>query len=394
MANLNAKKVLAISEPGMHGDGHGLYLNIAAGGSKSWILRVTVKGQGKRREIGLGGLEVLSLAEARQKAHGLRAEAKAGRDPIASRDQRETTFEDATRQLHAALAPTFRSEKHRDQWLSGLINHAFPKIGSRDVANIQRQDVLEILNPIWVEMHPTAKRLRQRMEAVFDYAIGNGCREAPNPVDGALRRALPKGMHKPKHHVALSWRDVPNFMVDLEAREAIAAACLRFIILTAARSGEARMATWNEIDLENLTWTIPAGRMKAEEEHRVPLSADVVAILERVRGLDNEYVFPSPQSAARGVGKPLSVNAFRPLFVRMKREGLTAHGFRSSFRDWCAEKAHADRQLAEAALAHRVGGVEGAYFRSDLFERRRALMDAWGRFATGQSGDVVELVRA
>ncbi|MGH1458556.1 MAG: tyrosine-type recombinase/integrase [Paracoccaceae bacterium] len=394
MAKLNAKKVSAINEPGMHGDGLGLYLNIAPGGSKSWILRVTVKGQGRRREIGLGSLDVLSLGEARQKAQELRAEAKAGRDPIAVRDQRETTFEDATRQLHAALASTFRSEKHKAQWLSGLVNHAFPKIGNRDVADIQRHDVLEVLNPIWVDMHPTAKRLRQRMEAVFDYAIGNGCREAPNPVDGALRRALPKGKHKPVHHVALSWRDVPDFMSDLAEREAVAAACLRFVILTAVRSGEARMATWHEIDLENQTWTIPASRMKAEEEHRVPLSADAVAILEGVRGLDASYVFPSPQGTAQGLGKPLSVNAFRPLFKRMKREGLTAHGFRSSFRDWCAEKAHADRQLAEAALAHRVGGVEGAYFRSDLFERRRALMDAWGRYATGQSGDVVELIRA
>ncbi|GIT88479.1 hypothetical protein ROBYS_34950 [Roseobacter sp. OBYS 0001] len=183
-------------------------------------------------------------------------------------------------------------------------------------------------------------------------------------------------------------------MADLTEREAIAALCLRFIILTAARSGEARMAAWNEIDLEDRTWIIPAQRMKADEEHRVPLSYQAVAILREVQGLDGNLVFPSPQSATLGIGKPLSVNAFRPLFQRMKREGLTAHGFRSSFRDWCAEKAHADRQLAEAALAHRVGGVEGAYFRSDLFERRRTLMDAWSRFATGQSGDVVELVRA
>lgn len=263
-----------------------------------------------------------------------------------------------------------------------------------NVADIQRHDVLEVLNPIWVDMHPTAKRLRQRMEAVFDYAIGNGYREAPNPIDGALRRALPQGKHKLKHHAALSWRDVPKFMVDLEEREAIAAACLRFIILTVARSAEARMATWQEVDLETRTWTIPASRMKAEQEHRVPLSADVVAILEHVRGLDSEYAFPSPQGTARGSGKPLSVNAFRPLFQRMKREGMTAHGFRSSFRDWCAEKAHADRQLAEAALAHRVGGVEGAYFRSDLFQCRRTLMDAWSRYATGQSGDMVEMVRA
>ncbi|KZY50920.1 hypothetical protein A3734_06805 [Sulfitobacter sp. HI0054] len=393
MSKLNAKKIQSLRDKGMYGDGGGLYLNVSAGGTKSWLLRVTVKGQSKRREIGLGGLDTLSLADARTKAHELRSEAKAGRDPIAKRDHRETTFEEAARQLHASLAPTFRNDKHRAQWLSSLNNHAFPKIGSRSVADIQRHEVLDVLSPIWVDLHPTAKRLKQRLEAVFDYAIGQGRRETPNPVDGALRRALPKGKHRPTHHAALNWRDVPAFMSDLAEREAVAAACLRFIILTATRSGEARMATWQEIDLENRTWTIPASRMKAEEEHRVPLSDEAVTILESVRGLDAKYLFPSPQGNAEGLGKPLSVNAFRPLFKRMEREGLTAHGFRSSFRDWCAEKAHADRQLAEAALAHKVAGVEGAYFRSDLFERRRALMDAWSRYATGQSGDVVELVR-
>lgn len=395
MVKLNAKKISSLKDPGMYGDGLGLYLNIAAGGSKSWILRVTVKGQGKRREIGLGSLDVFSLGEARLRAQNLRAEAKIGRDPIAQRDYRETTFEDAARQLHATLALTFRSEKHKAQWLSGLANHAFSKIGSRNVANIQRQDVLEVLNPIWVDMYPTAKRLRQRMEAVFDYATGNGYREAPNPIDGALRRALPKGKHKPRHHAALSWLDVPGFMENLVEREAIAAACLRFIILTAVRSGEARMATWQEIDLDKRTWTIPASRMNADEEHRVPLSDDVIAVLEHVRGLDAKLIFPSPQRTANDLGKPLTVNAFRPLFARMKREGLTTHGFRSSFRDWCSDSAKADREVAEAALSHATGNAtEKAYARSDLFERRRTLMDAWSRYATGQSGDVVELVRA
>lgn len=394
MPNLSVKKIQSLKKAGMHGDGSGLYLNVAAGGTKSWILRVTVKGQDKRREIGLGSLDALSLAEARNVAQELRAEARAGRDPKAVRDHQETTFEEAARDLHRALAQTFRSEKHQAQWLSSLVNHAFPKIGRSNIANIQRQDVLEVLSPIWVDMHPTAKRLRQRLEAVFDHAIGRGVREAPNPIDGALRRSLPKGKHKAKHHAALAWREVPSFMAELEEREAIAALCLRFIILTAARSGEARMATWEEVDLEQNTWIIPASRMKAEEEHRVPLCRDAVSILEQVKGLDTELLFPSPQSRSQGAGKPLSVNAFRPLFMRMKREGMTAHGFRSSFRDWCAERAHADRELAEAALAHRVGGVEGAYFRSDLFERRRALMDAWGRYAAGQNGDVVELVRA
>ncbi|MEH6646300.1 tyrosine-type recombinase/integrase [Sulfitobacter sp.] len=393
MSKLNAKKVQSLKEPGMYGDGAGLYLNVATGGTKSWLLRVTIKGQSKRREIGLGSIDTLSLADARTTSQQLRSEAKAGRDPRVKRDHCQITFEEAARELHKDLAPTFRNEKHRAQWLSSLNNHAFPKIGGRSVADIQRQDVLEVLSPIWVDMHPTAKRLKQRLEAVFDHAIGKGSREAPNPVDGALRRALPKGKHKPKHHSALSWQEVPSFMDDLSDRKAIAALCLRFAILTAARSGEARSATWSEFDLDGSTWTIPAARMKAGEEHRVPLSAEAMAILELVKGLDPALPFPSPNSSKSLTGKPLSVNAFRPLFQRMNREGMTAHGFRSSFRDWCAEKAQ-DRQLAEAALAHKVGGVEGAYFRSDLFERRRSLMDAWGRYATGKSGDVLEFRRA
>jgi integrase len=393
VAKLNTKRIQAIKEPGMFGDGSGLYLNVASGGTKSWILRVTVKGKNKRREIGLGSLGTLSLAEARSKAQELRAEAKAGRDPTAKRDCREVTFQDAANELHSTIAQTFRNKKHRAQWLSSLENHAFPKIGSSNVADIQRQDVLEVLSPIWVDMHPTAKRLKQRMEAVFDHAIGTGKREAPNPVDGALSRTLSRGKHRPKHHAALGWRDVPKFMTELEQREAIAAKCLRFVILTATRSGEARMATWDEIDLDNRTWTIPAERMKMEVEHRIPLCDDAVAILEAVRGLNSTLVFPSPHSASHDFGKPLSVNAFRPLFKGMGREGMTVHGFRSSFRDWCAESARADRELAEAALAHKVGGVEGAYFRSDLFDRRRDLMDAWGSYACGKDGKVVRMVR-
>lgn len=393
MGKLTAKAVSAIKDAGMHGDGQGLYLHVSKGGAKSWILRVTVKGEAKRREIGLGAVSALGLADAREKARALRAEARAGRNPIASRDREIMTFERAARELHESLKPTFRSEKHAKQWIASLeyeANGVFKKLGHRKIEDIRRDDVLSILAPIWTTKHPTAKRLRQRIEAIFDWAIGKGQHPGPNPVDGALRRALGKGARKPKHHAALPWRQVPEFMGELAERKAIAARCFEYIILTAVRSGEARGATWNEIDLENRVWIIPAERMKAENEHRVPLSEPTIAILEQVRGLDPVYPFPSPRDG----GKPLSVNAFRPLLARMGKEGLTVHGFRSTFRDWCGESAHADRQVAEAALAHTVAGVEGAYFRSDLFERRRELMDAWGRYATGASGEVVELVRA
>lgn len=394
MSKLNAKRVQSIKEPGMYGDGDGLYLNVAKGGSKSWILRVTIKGQSKRREIGLGSLTTHSLAEARSKSRELRSEAKVGRDPVAARDYKQTNFRDAALALHASLAPTFRNNKHRAQWLSSLKNHVFDVLGDRSVAEIQRHEVMQVLEPIWSDMHPTAKRLKQRIEAVFDHAIGKGLRDAPNPVDGALRRSLGKARHKPVHHAALNWRELPVFMQELADREAIAALCLRFIVLTATRSSETREATWQEIDLDNRTWIIPSARMKMQHEHRIPLCDEALEILKIVKGLHQELLFPSPQSGTLRLGKPLSLNAFRPLFKRMGREGLTAHGFRSTFRDWCAESARVDREIAETALAHRIGGVEGAYFRSDLFDRRRKLMDAWGKFVIGKTEDVLELVRA
>ncbi len=387
MTKLNVKQISALKDPGMYGDGMGLYLNIASGGSKTWILRVTIKGQTARREIGLGSIHTLSLAEARAKAKELRAEAKQGRDPRLVRDHYSASFEEVARELHESLSPRFRNEKHKAQWLSSLQNHAFPKLGKRPVEDIQRHEIHDVLLPIWVKMHPTAKRLKQRMNAVFDFAIGKNLREASNPVDGALMRSLGAAGHRTEHHVALDWRDIPEVMAELEAREAMSALALRFIVLTATRSGETRMATWDEFNLSERTWTIPGSRMKSGNEHRIPLSEEAMAIVQCVRGMDPVVVFPSQK------GKPLSVNAFRPLFDRMGRKGLTAHGFRSSFRDWCAEKAHADREIAEAALSHTVGGVEGAYFRSDVFDRRRKLMDAWGRFTASQGGDVLQLVR-
>ncbi|MEO1138128.1 MAG: integrase arm-type DNA-binding domain-containing protein [Pseudomonadota bacterium] len=393
MGKLSVKSVNAIQKPGMHGDGLGLYLHVSKGGTKSWILRVTVKGEAKRREIGLGALTEINLAKAREKSRELRAVAKSGQNPVAYRDRNHLTFRNVATELHKTLVPTFRNEKHAAQWLASLANHAFDRIGERKIEDIRRDDVFSVLAPIWTKMHPTAKRLKQRIEAVFDWAIGKGYHPGPNPVDGPLRRALGKGSRRPKHHAALPWRQVPEFMAQLSEREAIAGRCLEFIILTAARSGEARGVTWAEVDLENRVWIIPAARMKAELEHRVPLSDAAVAALEAVKGLDPVYAFPSPQRVGAD-GKPLSINAFRPLLARMGREGLTVHGFRSAFRDWAAESARADRAVAEAALAHQVTGVEGAYFRSDLFERRRDLMDVWGRYATGASGEIVELVRA
>lgn len=393
MAKLTARSVATIKKPGMHSDGDGLYLNVSSSGSKSWILRVRVKGSTARREIGLGGLSSLTLAEARQAAQALRSEAKAGRDPKRARDARVMTFADAARAYHATISPTFTSDRHAEIWLSSLENHAFPKIGSKELTALGRTDVLEVLQPIWVGTHDTARRIKQRIASVFDWAIGAGHYEGANPVDGALARALPKPQKAPEHHAALPWRDLPVFMQELGQRDATAARCLAFVILTASRSNEARGARWSEIDEATSTWTVPAERMKGGRAHRVPLSEAALQVLEGVRGMDSDLVFPSPVPGKDRQPRSLSINAFRPLLERMGVEGLTTHGFRSTFRDWCAESAHADRAVAEAALAHKVGGVEGAYFRSDLLERRRELMAAWGRFATGQSGQVVQLVR-
>lgn len=394
MGKLTKRGVDSLKEPGMHGDGDGLYLSVSRSGTKSWILRTRIKGEETRREIGLGSASVVSLAEARDKARELRAEARRGNNPIAKRDQQPLTFEAAARKVHAQLLPTFRSDKHGAVWITSLERHAFPKFGDRPIETIRRPDVMEALLPIWTTKHDTARRVKQRIASVFAWAIGKDLYPHPQPVDDALLSALPRKKLDPEHRSALPWQDVPAFYRDLTEREAIAAHCLRFIVLTAVRSNEARGARWNEVDLKAGTWEIPAERMKANAAHRVPLSAEAIALLEDARGLDAELVFPSPTRMKDGSARPLSVNAFRPLLARMGREGFTVHGFRSSFRDWSSESARADRVVAEAALAHRVRGVEGAYARSDLFERRRELMDAWARFVTDARGDVVELVRA
>jgi len=248
-----------------------------------------------------------------------------------------------------------------------------------------------VLSPIWIEKHETAKRLRQRISTIFDWAKGAGHYPHENPVNG-LKKALPLVKRRPEHMAAMLWRDVPDFMAELATREGVSARTLEFIILTAARSGEARGARWSEI--EGSVWTVPGERMKRGVLHRVPLSAEALAVMERVRGLDNDLIFPSVQRGPKGEAKGQSVMVFKALLKRMHRSGFTVHGFRSTFRDWCSESARTERELAEAALSHATGNeVERAYARSDLFERRRTLMDAWGRYATGKAGEVVEMVR-
>ena len=390
MPSLTARKVDTLKTPGMHGDGGGLYLHVTSSGAKSWILRTVV--HGRRRDLGLGSASHVALAEAREKARHYRKIAREGGDPDTIRKRAVVTFAEAANKVHANLLPTWRNAKHAETWLATVRAHANPIFGERPIDTVGTADVLKVLSPIWTEKHETAKRLRQRISTIFDWAKGAGHYPHENPVNG-LKKALPTVKQRAEHMAAMDWRDVPGFMSELESRPGVSARTLEFIILTAVRSGEARGARWNEI--EGDVWTVPGGRMKRGVPHRVPLSAEALAVLEMVRGLDEDLIFPSVQRDKRGEAKPQSVMAFKALFKRMGRNGFTTHGFRSTFRDWCSESAKAEREVAEAALSHASGNeVERAYARSDLFERRQALMATWARHATGTRGQVVPMVRA
>ncbi len=381
----------------MYGDGEGLYLRVGPTGAKSWILRTTIRGRltstGKplRWEGGLGSTKLVSLAEAREKAHELRKVARNGGDPSILRSGDVLTFAQAAKQVYEINAPTWKNEKHKQTWLASLESYVFPTIGNRDITTIESADVLQVLSPIWVEKNETAKRIKQRIGAIFDWAKGSQVYHHENPING-LKKALPRVVRKPKRMAALPWQEVPGFMASLQDREGVSARALEFIILTACRSGEARGAMWSEIEAD--CWTVPGGRMKRGLEHRVPLSCYAENVLEQVKGLDDRFCFPSSVIARGGAVRPLSVMVFKSLFNRLGVDGITVHGFRSSFRDWASESAHAPREVAEAALAHSSGNeVERAYARSDLFERRRGLMDSWGQFCSGEVGAVVRLQR-
>lgn len=390
MPRLTVKSVSKLDKLGMYCDGQGLYLRVGSGGSKSWVLRTLV--HGRRQELGLGSASLVSLAEAREKSQELRKIARSGGDPKASRDKaRMLTFEEAARAKLKELEPTWKSAGHGKRWISSLEAYVFPFIGDRQIQTLGTADVLNALSPIWVSKNDTARRVKQRMSVIFDWAKGKGHYTCENPVNG-VDRVLPPVKKRTEHMPAMPWAAVPTFFADLGARDGVSARCLSFLILTCVRSNEARGARWDEIQGD--VWEIPADRMKANSVHRVPLSSGALEVLDRVRGLDPELIFPSPQRDPRNPARQMSDTVFKRLQGRMERDGFTTHGFRSSFRDWCSESAHADREVAEAALAHAFGNkVEQAYARSDLFERRRGLMDAWGRFVTNQTGDVVELVR-
>lgn len=389
---LSPRKV-ATAGPGKHEDGGGLRLVVSGGGAKKWVLRFTLKG--KRREMGLGSFPDTGLADARRKAEHYRRLAKDGADPIQARDAelQETstpTFTSCAARYIQSHRRSWRNTKHARQWVSTLKTYARPVIGNMPVDEIDTHNIVSILNPIWTSKTETAKRVQGRIENVLDYAAAHKYRDESNPARwrGHLDKLLakPSRVKKVSHHPAMPYDEVAAFMAELQGYTSISSKALQFLILTATRTSEVLRTEWPEIDLENATWTIPADRMKARREHRVPLSTQAISLLAdlpRVQG--NPYIFPGAR-----LGRPLSNMALLQLMRGMghgvggERGDYVPHGFRSSFRDWTGEVTSYPRDVAEMALAHTIENkVEAAYRRGDLFEKRRAMMQDWADFTTG-----------
>ena len=371
---LTAARVRTEKRSGRYQDGQGLYLQVDPSGARRWLQRIVIRG--KRTDLGLGGWPLVSLSAAREKAMENRRIARVGGDPRT--EKRDVpTFAEAAAEVIKLNLPTWKNTKHAAQWGSTLRTYVFPHFGSRLVTQVSGSDVMKALTLIWTAKPETARRVRQRISAVMKWAIANNYR-LDNPAGDAIEAVLPKTSRTQAHHKALHYAAVPAAMRAVQAAKVTESSklCLAFQVLTASRPGEARQARWSEVDIGARTWTIPSERMKADREHRVPLSERAMAILADARRLDDGsgLVFPSRS------GRPLSDMTHRKL-LRTLDIDCVPHGFRSSFRDWAAEKTDAPHAVMEAALAHVVGdSTEAAYFRSDLFERRRTLMDQWAEY--------------
>lgn len=400
-----AREVAAkAKQPGRHSLGDNLILNVSASGSASWTARVRDP-QGRRREIGLGPLADVTLADAREKARELRACKAQGKDPVAEkrRPRGIPKFEEVARERYDLKSAALKNDKHRKQWIKSLEIYVFPRIGQYSVDAVDEDAILACIKPIWLEKHETARRVMQRILKTLDYAKGKKYRDDPAPRESLseILPGVPADVAEVKHHAAMPYRDLPAFMERLRGEGySVGRAALEFLILTAARSGEVRGARWEEIDEEAKTWTVPAERMKMGKEHVVPLSDRALAVVKHQREYrTSEYIFPGQKSGRRRKhGEPLPKSA--PVLsdmtllkvLRDMDEPYTAHGFRSSFRDWTAEQTNTPNHVAELALAHAVGGVEAAYRRAELIEKRRKLMDAWAAYLSGLKGaEVVEI---
>ena len=386
--------------PGKLSDGNGLYLVIGSNGSRTWVFRYTRKG--KAVELGLGAVANVPVKQARAAAGDLRGALAGGEDPrdyrdrqrrlVALKQARSVTFENAAQQYIEANKAGWRNAKHGAQWTATLKRYAYPVFGNSAVADVTVADVLKVLSPIWSTKPETASRLRGRIEAVLDYGKVHGWREGENPArwKGGLEMTLPaRGkVRRIKHHAAMPYVEVPALLKTLAGAEGVAPLALRFVILTAVRTGEAIGARWTEFDTADRLWTIPLDRMKAGREHRVPLSDQACEVLEQLPRM-SEWVFPG-RRAKTGLSNMSLLQTLR----RVEKGDVTTHGFRSSFRDWAAEQTAFPREVIESALAHTIGSqVELAYLRSDLLEKRRTLMAAWGRHCAGlsEASQVLEL---
>ena len=399
----------------MYADGGGLYLRIRPSAAGVWLFRFKIGGRGKTpRDMGLGSLESVSLAEARVKAAEKRSLLLSGINPIDARKQirltaaldasKAITFKECAEAYIESHREGWRNDKHAAQWGATLGAYAFPKIGKLPVRNIDNGAVLKVLEQkcddlkgkptLWSGKTETASRVRGRIEAILDWAKVREYRTGENPARwrGNLEHSLPKRtkVQKVTHHAALPYAEMGAFMVDLRAQSGTAARAFEFLILTASRTSEAIGARWDELDLDKSLWIIPAERIKAGKEHRVPLSPPAIVIIKQLaRTKESEFVFPGGKK-----GKALSTNALLALLKRMKRDDLTGHGFRSTFRDWAAESTNYPRDVAEMALAHTIGDkVEAAYRRGDLMEKRKRMMDEWAKFCStvAKAGNVVAI---
>jgi len=386
LAKLTAVQVKN-AKPGRHADGKGLYLLVKPSGAKSWVLRVQVSG--RRRDFGLGSIDIVTLQEAREKAQACRKMAKEGLDPVFERKKANRlipTFREAAERYHAAVKDGWRNGKHTDQWLATLEAHAFPTMGASRVDHVDAPMVQSVLLPIWLTLPETARRVRQRVCSVLDYSHGQGWRSSETPRNAV--NTLMKRIKQPRRgpgFTAIPYTELPPLVSVLQAEQAtIGRLALQFLILTAARSGEVRGATWDEIDLEKKQWHIGAERMKAGAPHTVPLSPKAMEVLRSTQALcgarPERPIFPGLK------GQPLS-DATLAKVLRVAGGGRnTVHGMRSAFRDWVAEQTKFPGDWAEAALAHTPPNrIEAAYKRTTFLEQRREMMEAWADYLAGES---------
>ena len=384
MGKLTVAQIRALKEPGRYSDGDGLILEFTRPGRAYWFVRV--QHNGRRRDIGLGSVDEITLANARDKAHEARKSLAKGIDPTIERQKAKLkipTFREAAKLVHEEHKAAWKNGKHQDQWITTLTTYAFPRIGNRLVSDIEGPVIRDVLAPIWISKPETARRVRQRIGVVLDWSYAKGFRTTEAPLR-SISRGLPRQPKRDWHLAALPFDEVPAFLVRVREKTTIARLALEFLILAAARSGEVRGMRWPEIDLAKRVWTVPADRMKAGKVHLVPLDEGTIDVLERVRPLGvpaSNLIFPG-----QNVKRPLSDMTLLKI-LRDMEVPATVHGFRSTFRDWVAEETDYPGEVAEAALAHAIPNkVEAAYRRTDFLEKRRALMRDWDRYCRGSSG--------